>query len=367
MIPKKYRKLVILAVIVQVFTISLLFNKFFAKKDPLDFGINTATHILRNKFETLPEKPDSQRQVVERISLQNLKIPNWQRNLGLRRNNFNLQYYLTAVVRVRLYEEDKARWTVAEFKQWMHYQFWAGAEHIYVCNHFLNESERIEKPLEKYVELGLVTFLPWNHIHAVPGSKNYPNDNAKNQDGCYRHVLEKYGNQSTWQYNFDMDENAYCPNDQTEGFLTKFLTDLSASDSGKDENKQVVEIKVQNFLLCGQGDRNRNIVYDRINRITSRVANGNWKAIYKPKYVDDVGMHGVVKEKMHGLWLIADTSKLKMLHYWGARLQDWGPDTPKLYNFTIEFNDVRNTIAESLRYSLLAFNETDAFSCTTGP
>ncbi|MEW8543333.1 MAG: glycosyltransferase family 92 protein [Candidatus Thiodiazotropha sp.] len=289
----------------------------------------------------------------------------WQRNLGQSKNVSERQFYLSAVVRVRLYNEDKARWTVSEFKQWLHYQFWAGAEHIYICNHFLNETENLEKPLEKYIALGLVTLFSWNHINAIRGSKTYSADNANNQDSCYQHVLEKYRNQSVWQYNFDMDENPYCPSDQTEGFLARFLRNISESEKDKPQSKQTVDIRVQNFILHGQGDRTRNTAYDRINRITPHIANGNWKTIYKPKFVDDIGMHGV--KKRHGKMVVAEPRKLKMLHYWGARVQQWGPDTPALKKFTVEFNDVRNTIAVSIRNSLLAMNEIDAFSCYTGP
>ena len=303
--------------------------------------------------------------ILEHSESENLQIPNWQGSLPLRRNSADRLYYLTAVVRVRLYKEDKARWTLAEFKQWMHYQFWAGAEHIYICNHFLNESESLIKPLEKYVKLGLVTVFPWNHIRAIRGSNTYANDNANNQISCYRHVLDKYRNQSIWQYNFDMDENPYCPKDHSEEFLVRFLKELSQSESSKPQSERTVDIRVQNFILHGQGDRKRDTMYDRINRITPHIANGNWKTVYQPKFVDDIGMHGV--QKSNGKMWIAEPAKLKMLHYWGARVQEWGPDTPALYDYTVKFNDVRNSIAISLRNSLLALNETDAFSCRTGP
>ena len=77
-------------------------------------------------------------------------------------------------------------------------------------------------------------------------------------------------------------------------------------------------------------------------------------------------MH-VVQNKKNGEMWIAEPAKLKMLHNLGARVQEWGPDTPALYDYTAEFNDVRNSIAISLRNSLLAHNETDAFSCSTSP
>ena len=325
--------------------------------------------MLRDLKPSMPEAIKDQNNKKEHEkrpekSLSASDIPNWQRTLGQRVPGSDPQYYVTAVIRVRLYKEDKAKWTIAELKQWLHYQFWAGAEHIYVCNHFLKRSERLEIPLKKYINLGLVTLIPWVHMWSAPGSKNYWSHNTRNQQACYNHVAFKYGNHSVWQYNFDMDENPYCAGDQSEGFLKRFLMDLSMNETGKGLNQTTVNIRLQNFLLHGQGDRRRDLVYDRINRITPEIANNNWKTIYRPGYVH-ISIHTVYHTS--GKMLIADPRKLKILHYWGSRLQDWGPDTPELYNYTTEFNDVRNTIALSVRKSLLAFNETDAFSSRTGP
>ena len=96
-------------------------------------------------------------------------VPQWQENIQ-KLTQPDQKHFLSAVLRVRLYKEDKARWTLPELKQWMHYQFLAGTEHIYLCNHFLHESEILTEPLKRYIELGLVTYLPWDHILAVPGT-----------------------------------------------------------------------------------------------------------------------------------------------------------------------------------------------------
>ena len=365
MILKKYWKTFAVVGLVQVCVWSYLLIQVYSSGKLQSFTSHT------NSFVPLHNLPENDRQSITKnvplkedldTTMESINVPNWQKRIrksGVQSGPF----FLTAVVRVRLYKEDKAKWTVAEFKQWMHYQFWAGVEHIYVCNHFLNESERIEKPLEKYVKLGLVTILAWNETVAVPGSKTYNKDSAENQNACYHRILKLYRNQSVWQYNFDMDENPYRLDDQKEGFLARYLANLSASES----DNQTVEIRLQNFLILGQGDRGRDIFYDRLNRITPKIANGNWKAIYKTQCVDEVGMHGVKTPHRHGQLVIADTAKLKMLHYWGGRIQDWGPDTTKVIGMTVEFNDVRNTIAKSVRHSLMVFNDTAAFSKETGP
>ena len=68
-----------------------------------------------------------------------------------------------------------------------------------------------------------------------------------------------------------------------------------------------------------------------------------------------------------GSILHGDKHNLKLLHYWGARQQNWGPDTKQMLDSTVEFNDVRDTVAIAVRYSLLVFGEYQAFSNNTGP
>ena len=165
-------------------------------------------------------KDDSNIQIV-------LHIPDWASRIFKSTNHSDRHvnnpsrppYFLTAVVRLRLYQEDDAKLTMSELKQWIHYQLWAGAEHIYICNHFLNESERIEPDLQRYIDLGIVTVYPWNKLTSIPGSHSYLNDNMINQDGCYNHVLERHSNESVWQYNMDMDEYPFVPSDQCEVFF----------------------------------------------------------------------------------------------------------------------------------------------------
>ncbi|KAK3611078.1 hypothetical protein CHS0354_030035 [Potamilus streckersoni] len=86
---------------------------------------------------------------VSNASLFDLSISRLQNNTQAIKSP---KYFLTEVVRVRLYKEDYAKWTIKEFKQWLHYMFYAGVEHIFICNHYLDESERIEPYLQKYVE-----------------------------------------------------------------------------------------------------------------------------------------------------------------------------------------------------------------------
>ena len=161
-------------------------------------------------------------------------------------------------------------------------------------------------------------------------------------------------------YTFDMDENAYCPQDRCEGFLRRYIEN---ADIGQDRIAGVYLLA--NYVLHGQGDRSRDIHYDRINRITPKPHNGNVKSIFRVNWTHEAGMHSV--KLLKGRTVHVKPTELRMLHYWGSRSQQWGPDTKAMLATTVEFNDVRETIAVGVRHSLLAFGDFEAFSNSTGP
>lgn len=52
-------------------------------------------------------------------------------------------FYLTAVILVRIYDNDKAKWTKVELRQWIDYMLYAGVERIYLYDHFKVKNESL--------------------------------------------------------------------------------------------------------------------------------------------------------------------------------------------------------------------------------
>ena len=268
------------------------------------------------------------------------------------RNNVgSKKYFLTEIIMVRIYRNDLAKWTIKELKQWMHFLFYVGVEHVYLCDHFIYDHERLESSLSRYIKRGLLTYIewPWN------ASSNGGNI-MKHQVNCYDHVIRKYGMDSVWQMSIDMDEFPVCLND-TEGlFLVRFL---------KQKPARVSQILMPNFLMLGQGNRSKTMTIERITRITKKTANALTKPIYRTSSIrhPDIHRHFIGS----GLTITASTQELRMLHYWGARLQNWGQDTNKTIEVTDEFDLAKDMIAAAIRKDLIEFDEYDAFSNVTGP
>ena len=285
--------------------------------------------------------PDWQRNLTKTHRLED-----WQRNLPNRQHQ-NQTFYLAIALQVRIYENDKAKWTLRELKQWMYYVFWAGVGHIYLCDHYTYDNETLEPLLQKYIDSNLVTYFPWNKIKRAMSA----------QVACYQHIIDKYKDKTKWQMAIDMDEYPYVHNDTREGFLIRFLKTV-ASD--------VSEVSMPNFLMLGQGDRSRDMVIERVTRIKSltKQSNGLDKPIYRPQFVQ-AGIHHTALRK--GRVQDEKGKHIKCLHYWGARLQNWGPDTNKTFEETETFTEIREKLGPIVRKSMLAFGEDDAFSKNTGP
>ena len=272
-------------------------------------------------------------------------IPKWQQNLH---DNVKTQnYFLAAAFIVRIYETDKARWTIKELKQWFHYMFYAGVEHIYLCDHFRQESEILKEKLKRYIDHDLITYIPWDvGTHTLPKKVS-----------CYQHIIDKYKSNTTWQIFIDMDEYPFISNDTEEGFLKRYLQHFP---------QIISEISMPNFIMLGQGDQSKNITIERIDRIESltKKSNNLDKPISRPGNVKAAIHHNrILKGKIYE----ENGSVLKMLHYWGSRLQNWGPDTPEIIQRTVNFTEMRDKLAPIVGKSLLSFGEWDAFSNSTGP
>ena len=275
----------------------------------------------------------------------NEHLPNWQQNLKPNLHDRPQKYQLAEVLQVRIYSEDRAQWSLAELKQWMHYMFWGGVEHIYLCDHYKYEYEMLNRPLQLYIDLGLLTYIP----------KHLPRKAMSAQVECYQYVINKYKQVTTWQMAVDMDEYPLVVNDTDEGFLVRYV---------QNQNPDISELSMHNYLMLGQGDRSRDMTIDRINRRTPKPANNLDKPIYRPENVAAQIHHNLIRA---GRVKEINDASIIMLHYWGSRLQNWGPDTESTISSTIEFNVMREIMAPIIRNSLMVFGETNAFNSTSGP
>lgn len=225
-------------------------------------------------------------------------------------------YFLTVVLLVRIYKEDKAKLTTKEMKEWLQYLRYAGVEHVYIYDAWVYEQESQLSMLKAFEEDGYITYVDW-HTHN-------PYTISGTQVAAYQNCIEKYSHETAWQAAIDIDEYPFSTRDTAPGFLYRYVKDFS------DYHPQVSEITMQNYLYLGN-PLEKELMIERLFRRTHQPANPLVKPIYKPSHVRAQVHHNGLKR---GRSMNAPSAELRMNHYWGARLQNWGKDTPEILERT---------------------------------
>ena len=220
-------------------------------------------------------------------------------------------YFLTVVFIARIYEDDLSEMTTAEVKQWLVYLRYAGVQHVYLYDLWYLPGEAQREPLDVFIREGYLTYIDRHELN--------PYVRQKSQLPSYQHCIDVYGKDSVWQTAIDIDEYPFSPEDTSPGFLSWFVDKYST------QNPSVSEITMQNFLYLGTKNKSKEFLIDQLWRHTHGPSNALVKPIYKPVDITRAQVHHNVRAR--GQTRDAPSSSLRMNHYWGARLQNWGPDT----------------------------------------
>ena len=229
-------------------------------------------------------------------------------------------YFLTVVFIVRIYEKDLSELTSQDIKNWLLYLRYAGVDHAYLYDLWYLPGESQREPLNVFIREGYLTYFDKHDLT--------PFSLEKSQHPSYQHCIDKFGKDTTWQVAIDIDEYPFCPGDTKSGFLRRYIEKFSSV------NPQLSEITMNNFLYLGVKNKSRDLLIDKLWRRTHNPGNYLVKPIYKPSDTRRAQVHhNVLKRGQTGN---APSGELRMNHYWGARLQNWGPDTEEILAKTEE-------------------------------
>ena len=235
-------------------------------------------------------------------------------------------YFLSVVANVRIYEKDKAKLTSKELKSWLLYLRYIGIEHVYLYDAWMYKNESQLSTLQLFLDEGYITYTNW-HSHT-------PYNTRKTMVAAYQDCIDHHKEESKWQVSIDIDEYPYSPSDTAPGFLQRFVTMFSQ------ENPRASEISIQNFLYLGK-PLDKELMIERLLRRTPKPSNPLVKPIYKPKNVRSAIHHNHL---ITGTTVVAPVQQLRMNHYWGSRLQDWGEDTREILGRTEPDNSIQPII-----------------------
>ena len=233
-------------------------------------------------------------------------------------------YFLTAVFYVRIYENDKSELTTADIIYWLEYLRYAGVEHVYMYDNWRLPGEQQRELLDALIGEGFLTYTDWTKER----------EPYVTYTRAYQHCIDNYGSDSTWQVAIDIDEYPFSPSDAGPGFLHRFLKKFSR------EYPSVSEITMLNYLHLGMKDHTKKYLFAKLWRHMHGPSN---EPIYKPSEVNKVQLHHNVLRQ--GLSRDAPREHMRLNHYWGARLQNWGPDTDEILEKTEEDRGMEPIVA----------------------
>lgn len=229
-------------------------------------------------------------------------------------------YFLTVVFTVRIYESDKSQLKSTHLKQWLTYLHYAGVEHIYLYDLWYLPGESQREELDYFIREGFLTYTDRHDLN--------PFVRDKSLIPSLQQCIDEFGNETTWQAAIDIDEYPFSPEDTDPGFLYRFVKKYSEANPG------VSEITMDNFIYLGQKDDTKELLIDKLWRHTHGPSNPLVKPIYKPADIKKAQVHH--NHLRRGKSERGPNNSIRINHYWGARLQNWGPDTKEILERTEE-------------------------------
>ncbi|XP_038076243.1 uncharacterized protein LOC119744399 [Patiria miniata] len=245
-------------------------------------------------------------------------------------------YFLTAVLSFRIYDwKDKAKLSTRELNQWIRYVSYAGADHVYLYDAYVYQNESQKEGVQDFIASGFVTYTDWHH-RAAPFSLGWT------QAGAYADCIQRWGDLTSWQLGVDMDEYPFVPADREPGFLARYLR---AFDSSSPTAASISELSMPNYLYLGKplDVKKHPLLIDRIWRRSKKPANHLVKPVYRPAAIRHPDIHH--NSLKYGTSKTLPDNGLRMNHYWGSRLQNWGDDTKEVLDMTVDDRSMEPVIA----------------------
>jgi hypothetical protein len=175
---------------------------------------------------------------------------------------------------------------------------------------------------------------------------NTPFDMVKTQVSAYQHSIDNYKNRCEWHIAVDIDEYPFVIGDTKPGFLKRFIKNVTS------EYPDCVEISFPNYIFSGY-PKDFAWLIERLQRRHSYRTNELDKPLYRARNISEAGIHHNHIEGM-GQSIDINGDIARMNHYWGARLQNWKPDTNETLYGTIKDSSIIPILKELKRKALMS-------------
>ena len=189
---------------------------------------------------------------------------------------------------------------------------------VYDAYEHQNKSEALCRPLAEHWSDNDVWYRDWSHHtpYLIEGT----------QVRSYDHAIKAHRARYPWQLAMDIDEYPVVRADSAPAFLLRLIGRLAAAGSG------VAELSFPNYIYLG-APTNATWLAERVSR-RDEGGSSLHKPLYDARFVSKAQVHhnSFAGHTVAGRNVVSfdiPASTARMQHYWGARLQNWGPDTPQ--------------------------------------
>jgi hypothetical protein len=252
--------------------------------------------------------------------------------------------YLGAAIHTRIYPHtDLANLTFDDLAHWMTYVRYSGVERVYLYDTYQRRWEKtLQHPaIQAGVDSNFIVYVDWSSValaNTNPKTGKRKGDHlAKVQVPAFTDAQQRAVDTVRWMTFTDMDEFIYAPNDESPGFLYRFLqrsdpmntttettttSSTAATSAAGTSSPNTTQWFVQNILADGGRDPSLGpTLMQQVPRIGTSAANHLGKQIVKLQATKAHGVH--TSSTNFGESTTAPADELYMRHLLGGRRTKW--------------------------------------------
>lgn len=250
---------------------------------------------------------------------------------GLYENKISERKYGLSIATLFKYESDF-------LKEWIDYHLIKGIEHFYLYENNTVSDHKIAEILSPYISKGLVTHIMWPypyHIYNYRLRRFWPNDAfSYAQLSQINHSIYKFGAETEWILNCDVDEYFYSPQH----------TSVADIISGAEKDGDTASIRISGFWFGGTAVDVKNAMTIGVLKsflYSEKEPTSAPKCIFNTKLVKLASVHNGVLFSGKEVNVSADT--LRFNHYRGL---GWKKRTDEKFARQIKNTEILDTSPE---------------------
>jgi len=185
------------------------------------------------------------------------------------------------------------KYEIPFLKEWIDHHLSIGVEHFYLYENNYLADKNISDILDPYIKKGLITHILWPfpyNFYNYKVKKLWPNDSySYTQISQINHAIYKFGDESEWILNCDVDEYFYSPRKQN---ILDVVNTLS-------QNGDIASIRISGIWFGGTREETARVRKDGVKKTfiySEERPTANFKCIFNTESVMVASVHNSLSQ-----------------------------------------------------------------------